>query len=186
VLKCEWLEKPTSRDELAEVINLMGAHRLVTLTGAGGIGKTRLALALARELRPHFADGVWVAQFSPLADPKLVPAAIAAAVGLELDGEELFQEALRWHRIGKKVAIATVVDVVGSASRPIGGLLIVDEGGIFLGSVSAGCVEGEVITAALDVIETSEPCLLEFGASEGVWEAGLPCGKIKVYVEPLD
>jgi hypothetical protein len=113
-------------------------------------------------------------------------AAIAAAVGLELDGEELFQEALRWHRIGKKVAIATVVDVVGSASRPIGGLLIVDEGGIFLGSVSAGCVEGEVITAALDVIETSEPCLLEFGASEGVWEAGLPCGKIKVYVEPLD
>jgi predicted ATPase/DNA-binding winged helix-turn-helix (wHTH) protein len=74
-------------DELAEVINLVGGHRLVTLTGAGGIGKTRLAMALARELRPHFADGVWLAQFSPLADPKLVPAAVAAAVGLELGGE---------------------------------------------------------------------------------------------------
>jgi predicted ATPase/DNA-binding winged helix-turn-helix (wHTH) protein len=74
-------------DELAEVVNLMGAHRLVTLTGAGGIGKTRLAVALARELRPHFADGVWLAQFSPLADPKLVPAAVASAVGLELGGE---------------------------------------------------------------------------------------------------
>jgi predicted ATPase/DNA-binding winged helix-turn-helix (wHTH) protein len=78
-------------DELAEVVNLMGAHRLVTLTGAGGIGKTRLAVALARELRPHFADGVWLAQFSPLADPKLVPAAVAAAVGLELGGEASVQ-----------------------------------------------------------------------------------------------
>jgi predicted ATPase/DNA-binding winged helix-turn-helix (wHTH) protein len=78
-------------DELAEVINLMAAHRLVTLTGPGGIGKTRLAFALAREQRSHFADGVWLAQFSPLADPKLVPAAIAAAIGLELGGEASVQ-----------------------------------------------------------------------------------------------
>ena len=78
-------------DELAEVVNLMGAHRLVTLSGAGGIGKTRLAVAVARELRPHFADGVWLAQFSPLADSKLVPAAVAAAVGLELGGEASVQ-----------------------------------------------------------------------------------------------
>jgi len=78
-------------DELAEVVNLMGTHRLVTLTGAGGIGKTRLAVALARELRPHFADGVWLAQFSPLADPKLVPTTVAAAVGLELGGEASVQ-----------------------------------------------------------------------------------------------
>ena len=66
-------------DELAKVVILIVAHRLVTLTGAGGIGKTRLAVALARKLRPHFADGVWLAQFSPLADPKLVPATVAAA-----------------------------------------------------------------------------------------------------------
>ena len=78
-------------DELAEVVNLMATHRLVTLTGAGGIGKTRLAVALARELRPHFADGVWLAQFSPLADPKLVPTTVAAAVGLELGGEASVQ-----------------------------------------------------------------------------------------------
>jgi predicted ATPase/DNA-binding winged helix-turn-helix (wHTH) protein len=74
-------------DELAAVVELMGSHRLVTLTGVGGIGKTRLAVAAARALRPRFADGVWLAQLSPLADPKLVPAAVAMAVGLDLAGD---------------------------------------------------------------------------------------------------
>jgi predicted ATPase/DNA-binding winged helix-turn-helix (wHTH) protein len=75
-------------EELSEILNLVGSHRLVTLTGAGGIGKTTLALALARELRPHFADGVWLAECSALADPGLVPATVAAAVGLEFGGRE--------------------------------------------------------------------------------------------------
>jgi hypothetical protein len=47
-------------DDLGEILSLAAAHRLVTLTGAGGIGKTRLALAAARQLLPQFADGVWV------------------------------------------------------------------------------------------------------------------------------
>ena len=75
-------------EELSEILNLVTTHRLVTLTGAGGIGKTTLALALAGELRPHFADGVRLAEFSALADPGLVPATVAAAVGLELGGGE--------------------------------------------------------------------------------------------------
>ncbi|HEY2538117.1 MAG TPA: winged helix-turn-helix domain-containing protein [Stellaceae bacterium] len=74
--------------EVAEVVSLIGAHRLVTLTGAGGIGKTRLALAAARQILPHFTDGVWLAEFSPFSDPALVPAAVAIAVGLELGGGE--------------------------------------------------------------------------------------------------
>ena len=76
-------------EELSEILNLVTRHRLVTLTGTGGIGKTSLALALARELRPHFADGVWLAEFSALAGPGLVPATVAAAVGLELGGGEV-------------------------------------------------------------------------------------------------
>jgi DNA-binding winged helix-turn-helix (wHTH) protein len=61
-------------DELREILSLAAAHRLVTLTGPGGIGKTRLALAVARRLLPEFADGVWLAEFSSLSDPGLVPA----------------------------------------------------------------------------------------------------------------
>jgi predicted ATPase/DNA-binding winged helix-turn-helix (wHTH) protein len=75
--------------EIDEVFSLVGAHRLVTLAGAGGIGKTRLALAIARRLLPEFADGVWLAEFSPLSDPALVPATAAAAVGLDLGGGEV-------------------------------------------------------------------------------------------------
>ena len=50
--------------ELDEVEDLAASHRLVTLTGAGGIGKTRLAMAVARRLMPRFGDGVWVVDFS--------------------------------------------------------------------------------------------------------------------------
>jgi predicted ATPase/DNA-binding SARP family transcriptional activator len=69
---------------LAEVTELLRAHRLVTLIGAGGIGKTRLGLDVARELRPGFADGVWVAELAPLSDPGLVPVTVAVALGLTL------------------------------------------------------------------------------------------------------
>ena len=51
-------------DELREIVSLAAAHRLVTLTGTGGIGKTRLALAVTRRLPPEFADGVWLAEFN--------------------------------------------------------------------------------------------------------------------------
>jgi predicted ATPase len=75
--------------DLEEVLRIARAHPLVTLTGIGGIGKTMLALALARELRPYFADAVWLAEFSAVGDARLVPATIAAAVGLALGGGEV-------------------------------------------------------------------------------------------------
>jgi predicted ATPase/DNA-binding SARP family transcriptional activator len=69
---------------LAQVTELLGVHRLVTLIGAGGIGKTLLGLDAARDLLPGFADGVWVAELAPLSDPGLVPVTVAAALGLTL------------------------------------------------------------------------------------------------------
>jgi predicted ATPase/DNA-binding winged helix-turn-helix (wHTH) protein len=70
--------------EVVEIVDLSASHRLVTLTGAGGIGKTRLGFEAARHLLPRFADGVWVIELAPLSDPELVPVAVATALGLEL------------------------------------------------------------------------------------------------------
>jgi len=71
-------------DEIEEVIALVADHRFVTLTGTGGIGKTRLAVEVARHRLPQFADGIWIAELAPLSDPRLVPITVAAALGLEL------------------------------------------------------------------------------------------------------
>jgi predicted ATPase/DNA-binding CsgD family transcriptional regulator len=68
--------------ELAEVLRLVGGSRLVTLTGAGGAGKTRLGLQVAAGLLDGTEDGVWFADLAPLADPDLVAATVADVLGL--------------------------------------------------------------------------------------------------------
>src|SRR5258707_3025912 len=70
--------------ELDQILDLSVSHRLVTLTGAGGIGKTRLGFVAARHLLPRVADGVWAIELAPLSDPELVPVTVATALGLEL------------------------------------------------------------------------------------------------------
>jgi xanthine/CO dehydrogenase XdhC/CoxF family maturation factor len=101
--------------------------------------------------------------------------------------DDILVEAERWVKSGRKVAIATVVETWGSAPRPAGSHLVIDSHGNFLGSVSGGCVEGAVVTDAIDVIESGHPKLLEFGvADETAWRVGLSCGgRIAVYVEAL-
>ncbi|UJW73940.1 XdhC family protein [Rhizobium sp. SL42] len=92
-----------------------------------------------------------------------------------------------WIGAGREVAIATVVETWGSAPRPVGSHLVIDRDGNFEGSVSGGCVEGAVITEALDVLDSRQPKMLEFGvADETAWRVGLSCGgRIRVYVERL-
>jgi predicted ATPase/class 3 adenylate cyclase len=68
-------------DELAEVAGLLAEHRLVTLTGVGGVGKTRLALQVAADVIPRFPDGVWVVELAKVRDPAAVAEAVAAALG---------------------------------------------------------------------------------------------------------
>ena len=105
-------------DALDEVLSLTAAHRLVTLTGAGGIGKTRLALAAARRLLPQFADGVWLAECSPITDPGLVPVTVAAAIGLDLGGGVVTAQRVSQALAGRRLVLVldTCEHVIGAAA----------------------------------------------------------------------
>jgi predicted ATPase len=67
---------------LADLRALLGTTRLLTLIGAPGVGKTRLALELARQQVEGFSGGVWLVELAPVVDPSLVPQAVATAVGV--------------------------------------------------------------------------------------------------------
>jgi xanthine/CO dehydrogenase XdhC/CoxF family maturation factor len=100
---------------------------------------------------------------------------------------DILSTAEAWRRAGRGVAIATVVETWGSAPRPVGSHLVIDGEGNFLGSVSGGCVEGAVVSEAVDVIASGRAKTLSFGvADETAWRVGLSCGgRISVYVEPV-
>ncbi len=68
--------------ELAEIKSLLSKTRLLTLTGSGGTGKTRLSLQAAAEVSEDYLEGVWLVELAPLADPALVPFTVAAALGV--------------------------------------------------------------------------------------------------------
>jgi xanthine dehydrogenase accessory factor len=102
--------------------------------------------------------------------------------------QDVLEQASAWGAAGLGVALATVVRTWGSAPRPAGSLLAVNEEGAFVGSVSGGCVEPAVIREAADVIREGAPRPLEFGVTdERAWEVGLACGgSIQLWVERVD
>ncbi|PPR11874.1 MAG: hypothetical protein CFH41_00750 [Alphaproteobacteria bacterium MarineAlpha11_Bin1] len=106
---------------------------------------------------------------------------------ISVDDNVLIQAA-SWRADGKKVALATVVSTWGSSPRPVGSHLAVDEDGKIVGSVSGGCIEGAVVTEAVEIMETGKPKVVEYGVTnELAWEVGLACGgSIHVYVEKIE
>ena len=102
---------------------------------------------------------------------------------------EVLDDIDRWRSAGKRVAVARVVDVEGSGPRGPGAAMAVSEDGEVAGSVSGGCVEGAVVTEALEVLGgDGKPRLVTFGYSDDeAFAVGLTCGgTIHLFIEPLD
>ena len=101
---------------------------------------------------------------------------------------DVLDEIESWRRDGKKVAIATIVEVWGSAPRPLGSKMAISDAGDMAGSVSGGCVEGAVLEEAQGVLAEGEPRLVHYGVSnEQAWAVGLTCGgRIEVFIEALE
>lgn len=83
--------------EIAEVKKRLLAQRLLTLTGPGGCGKTRLAIRVASDLPTEYADGVWLVEFAPLAEAVLVPQAVASVLGVQEQAGRTLVDALSDH-----------------------------------------------------------------------------------------
>jgi TolB-like protein/tetratricopeptide (TPR) repeat protein len=110
--------------ELSEVAELLRTHRLVTLVGEGGIGKTRLGVEVARRLLTEFADGVRIAELGPLSDSELVPIAVATALGLELKAGAMSAERVANALAGEQLMLVLdscehVIDAAASMARAL-------------------------------------------------------------------
>ncbi len=99
----------------------------------------------------------------------------------------VFSLAKIWIEEGKKVAIALVVSTWGASPRKIGSVMIIRNDKMFLGSVSAGCIEGQIIEFSLEVIKKQKSKIIEFGVDdETAWSNGLSCGgKITIFICPI-
>ncbi|MFA9473966.1 MAG: XdhC family protein [Filomicrobium sp.] len=100
---------------------------------------------------------------------------------------DIWANARDWLEQGRAIGMATVIDTWGSSPVAVGSQMVIAGEEEFQGSVSGGCIEADVIVAALEVVDKRTPKRLSFGiANETAWASGLPCGgNIEIYVEPL-
>jgi xanthine dehydrogenase accessory factor len=104
------------------------------------------------------------------------------------DATDVLSAAQAWCQADGHVVLATIIETWGSAPVPVGGQMVIGADGRFEGSVSGGCVEGDVIAEAMDCLDDGKVRALSFGVEdEAAWRVGLPCGgKIRVFVQRLD
>jgi xanthine dehydrogenase accessory factor len=93
-----------------------------------------------------------------------------------------------WMENGHRVVLARVIKTWGSSPRPIGSIMLINDEGKMAGSVSGGCVEGEVVKKSKEVFSGNIPMNLNFGVSDDqAWSVGLTCGgQIRVFLQPMD
>jgi xanthine dehydrogenase accessory factor len=119
--------------------------------------------------------------------PETDPTSTAATGSAPAAHDAIPEAALAWHRSGSRAVLATVVQTWGSAPRPVGSMLAVSGAGELAGSVSGGCVEGAVVAASFEALETGESRILTFGVSDDdAFAVGLACGgTIRILVQPV-
>ena len=156
--------------ELAEQIH---QHRLVTLTGIGGVGKTRLANELAAQLAPEFRDGVWFVELAPIGDPRAVPDAIATTLGVTIQADMLATASIAETLAGRHLllvidncehvldAAAEVIDQILAASTAVSIVATSREGlrvhGEHLWPVPSLSVDGGAASPAVELfVERAE------------------------------
>ena len=127
--------------EMAEVRAILAESRLVTLTGAGGVGKTRLALQVATLTAGDFSDGTWWADLAPVTDPDLVPATVARALGLPDQPGRSPQHSLLQH-IGNR----NVLVVLDNCEH------LLDSTATLLTSLTGGCPRLRVLCTSREPI----------------------------------
>jgi predicted ATPase/class 3 adenylate cyclase len=112
-------------DDLTQIDALIGRRRLVTLTGPGGVGKTRLALEATGSLVADFDDGVWLVELAPIGDGALVPQALATALGLrERSGVDLVEVLVDWASRHRAVVVLDNCEHLLDAAARLAELLL--------------------------------------------------------------
>ena len=103
------------------------------------------------------------------------------------DVDDILTPTSLWLKQKRKIALATVISTWGSSPRPVGGQMAIDENGEIIGSVSGGCVEGDVVANALDLFDNPKVKIIDYGiTNDTAWEVGLACGgDIRIRLEIL-
>jgi len=111
--------------DVTEVKELISRHRLLTLVGSGGVGKTRVALQVGADLLDHYPDGVWFADFAPITDPELVSSVIAQVLGMnQQEGKRVDESIPAWLKRKKLVLILDNCEHVLDTVAAIAALVI--------------------------------------------------------------
>ena len=159
------------RDQLlAEVADLVRSNRLVTLSGVGGVGKTRLALEVGADVADEFPDGVWLVELAPVGDPSSVPAAIATALGITPQGDVELIDTVAEAVAGRRLLLLVdncehVLDAAGAAITQILGRS---------GNAKVLATSREYLWVAGETLLTVSPLALD---------GGLASDAVKLFVE---
>jgi predicted ATPase/class 3 adenylate cyclase/Tfp pilus assembly protein PilF len=159
--------------DVEEVTLLLSQHKLITLFGSGGVGKTRLALQVGAEVLDQYSDGVWLVDFAPITDPELVSSVIAKEIGMpQVEGRRIDESIAPWLRRKKLLLILDncehVLEAVATISNGI--TRSCPDVRLLATSRQALGVSGEEVMrlASLDVphkiADLTSTAIMEFGA----------------------